>query len=153
MMMIFYVTMAAIMTISVSADQWGPETIYFEEKATDICSSWMPCGWYTYKTTDYYSEKQYKGPCECPDNTVCKQYRHNLFISAYEYRCSPLKNEVDSAFQEESKNNIGHEDDSTPQDAVVELMSNVEELVLKMKQLSTVVQQFISVIKEAEIFL
>ncbi|GIY11202.1 hypothetical protein CDAR_52841 [Caerostris darwini] len=63
--------------------------IAVEDNTRFTCGVHNPCGWSVYSSerTELYFTVS---PCDCRTGMVCRRYRDNINIAAYEYRCMNL---------------------------------------------------------------
>ncbi|GIX82609.1 hypothetical protein CEXT_363041 [Caerostris extrusa] len=85
-----------VQTVSVFAGNANTTTgphhesrIAVEDNTRFICGVHNPCGWSVYSSerTELYFKVS---PCDCPTDMVCRRYRDDINIAAYEYRCMDI---------------------------------------------------------------
>ncbi|CAL1263470.1 unnamed protein product [Larinioides sclopetarius] len=57
-----------------------------ENNTRFVCGKYNPCHWQLYSEARKF-EMGYSSVCDCPNNTVCRYYRDNISIRAFEFRC------------------------------------------------------------------
>ncbi|GIY11204.1 hypothetical protein CDAR_52851 [Caerostris darwini] len=68
----------------------GPRhEIAVEDNTRYTCGVHNPCGWSVYSSER--AELYFKvSPCDCPTDMVCRRFRDDINIAAYEYRCMSI---------------------------------------------------------------